>query len=434
MIKVLVITYYWPPSGGSGVQRWMYFCKHLKDFGIEPVVLTVDEKEASYRTTDPSLVGKVSDVRVYKTKTFELLKFYSYLTTGDSKKGIPQGSIGGNSFGIINKLIAFIRGNIFVPDARVGWKSYAISKALDIINANEINHIITTGPPHSTHLIGLALKNKLPHLKWLADFRDPWTEIYYNKYFYRTKRTIRKDASFEWQVLTKADLVLTIGKKLQEMLAAKIPYAKNKFKYIYNGYDSFLMDQTPREKQSHFEITFIGLLTESQPYESFIDILTKFNENNPDANFKVCLAGQIQEVVIEKLKEKLPEGKILHVGYVSHQDSLRLMKRSQLLINLLANMKESQILISGKQMEYIATGNPILCLGNKNGESAMILGGIPNAKVYEQDEVLDSVSFMQQVFNKWKKNIDFRNSIDAEIMKNSRYQLTGKLSELIKEM
>jgi len=435
MIKVLVITYYWPPSGGSGVQRWMYFCKHLKDFGIEPIVLTVDEQKASYKTIDQSLVDKVKDVQVFKTKTFELLKLYSLIMTGDNKKGIPQGHINSKKEGIFGKLTAYIRGNMFVPDARVGWNRYAIKKAKKIIQELDVNYIITTGPPQSTHLIGLHLKQEMNHLKWLADFRDPWTEIYYNKYFLRTKKTIKKDASLELQVLKKADMVLTIGIKLKEMLQAKLPDEHEKFHYIYNGYDSFLMEETETKKHDYFEITFIGLLTESQPYESFIEIIQQFNKNNPAANFKICLAGQIQEVILQQLLQLLPEDKILHVGYVSHQEALRLMKRSQLLINLLANMKESQILISGKQMEYIATGSPILCIGNKEGESALILEGIKNARVYEKDQIRESVDFLQEVYMKWEQGSEFANEAGAnEIKKNSRYHLTGQLSELIKRM
>ncbi len=435
MIKILVITYYWPPSGGSGVQRWMYFCKYLKDFGIEPIVLTVDEHKASYRTLDQSLVEKVNDIKVYKTRTFELLKLYSLLISGDNKKGIPQGHIKNINKGFLGKLSSYVRGNLFVPDARVGWNRYAIKKAKNIIKELQINYIITTGPPQSTHLIGLKLKHEFNHLKWIADFRDPWTEIYYNKYFLRTKKTIQKDASLELQVLKNANLVLTIGLKLKEMLQTKLPNEQDKFHYIYNGYDSFMMEETLKEKHDYFEITFIGLLTESQPYESFIEIIKSFYENNPTANFKICLAGQIQEVILQQLFLMFPEDKILHVGYVSHQEALRLMKRSQLLINLLANMKESQILISGKQMEYIATGNPILCIGNKEGESALILEGVKNARVFEKDQIVDSTDFVKEIYMKWKQGIEFVNGVEGnEIKKNSRYHLTGQLSELIKRM
>lgn len=190
-----------------------------------------------------------------------------------------------------------------------------------------------------------------------------------------------------------------------------------------------------KEVHDHFEITFIGLLTESQPYESFIEILKGFYEKNPKSNFKLCLAGQIQPYVLEQFSKHLPPDSIIHLGYVNHQEALKLMKRSQLLINLLANMEESQILISGKQMEYIATGNPILCLGNKDGESAIVLQGVNNARVFEKEEIKASIEFIQDVYAKWSVGSQLDSNFDNEsILKFSRYQLAGQLSELIKRL
>lgn len=158
MKKVLIITYYWPPSGGSGVQRWMYFCKYLKDFGIEPIVITVDEKKASYRNLDFSFCELVEDIEVYKTNTLEPLKFYSKIMSGDKNAAIPTAFAGESQPNYFQKISRFIRGNFFLPDARIGWVKYAVRMAKNVIANNDISYLITTGPPHSTHLIGLKLK------------------------------------------------------------------------------------------------------------------------------------------------------------------------------------------------------------------------------------------------------------------------------------
>ena len=161
--KILILSYYWPPAGGSGVQRWMYFAKYLKQLGYEPIIITVDETKASYPVIDSSLIIETNEIRVIKTSTREPLRWYSILISGDSKKGIPQGEV--KTSGLLAKLLAFIRGNYFIPDARKGWIPFAVKEAKKILKAERIDKLITTGPPHSTHLAGLKLKKQLD-IKW----------------------------------------------------------------------------------------------------------------------------------------------------------------------------------------------------------------------------------------------------------------------------
>jgi len=434
MKKVLIITYYWPPSGGSGVQRWMYFSMYLANFGYTPIVLTVSEKKASFKNLDSSFAEKTKEIETYKTSTFEPLKLYSLLTTGNVKKGIPQGNVKSNKKSIFKKVFAFIRGNFFIPDARVGWNSYALKKARKIIESENIELIITTGPPHSTHLIGLQLKKEYP-IKWLADFRDPWSEIYYNKDMMRTNWAIKKDRSLEKKVLERADRILTVGFKLKELLQKKIKTRQDKFHHIYNGYDSFLLEQVREETHTHFEITFIGLLTQNQPYTCFIEAIKRFLIKTPDANIQLCLAGNVQDEILNTIKQELSSVKIDYKGYIPHQESLRLMKRSQLLINILADMKDSEILISGKQMEYIATGKPILCIGNTKGESAIILNDIFNARVFEKEQIEKVSQFISFVYEKWDTKEPYLNEVENESIKNkSRFETSRQLAQYLNKI
>ncbi|MBA7559552.1 hypothetical protein ES708_01167 [subsurface metagenome] len=182
--KVLIITYYWPPSGGAGVQRWLKFVKYLPEFNIQPYVLSVNPKYASFPLLDKSLEKEVPEsVQVFKTKSREPFSFYKKVT-GESE--IPYaGFVNQGNPGFLNKIARAIRGNLFIPDARVGWNKFALKKALEIIQKYEIDTLITTSPPHSTQLIGLKLKNKTG-VNWIADLRDPWTDIYYYKQMYHT--------------------------------------------------------------------------------------------------------------------------------------------------------------------------------------------------------------------------------------------------------
>lgn len=433
MKKVLILTYYWPPSGGSGVQRWMYFCKYLTSFGYHPIVLSVKAESASYKNLDTSLLKMVESIETHKTKTFEFLKAYSLITTGNKTHGIPQGDIHKERKGFFNKASIFIRGNFFIPDARLGWNRYAIKEARKIISDNNIETVITTGPPHSTHLMGLKLKKEF-RVNWVADFRDPWTEVFYNKDFNRKNWASKKDAALEKKVLDSADRVLTVGFKLKELLQKKMSN-RDKIDFIYNGYDSFAMEEIQADEHDSFDVTFIGMLTANQPYKSFILAMKGFLHDAKALNVRLVFAGNIAEDILDEFKRELPSIDIEIHGYISHKEALKLMKQSQLLLNFLAEMKESEILISGKQMEYIATGNPILCFGNTKGEAAIILNDVQNACIFEKEQINESAQFINTIYGKWKHNESiFNTPDDINIKSKSRYETTRQLAQLLNNL
>jgi glycosyltransferase involved in cell wall biosynthesis len=431
--KVLIIVYYWPPSGGSGVQRWMYFAKYLSDFGIIPIVLTVSPDKASYKDWDQSNCEMVKDVRTYTTNTFELIKLYSFATSGSTTKGIPQGHVGANKHGLFGKISSFIRGNIFIPDARIGWKFFAVKEAFKIIRKEKIDLIITSGPPHSTHLIGKKLKKKLG-VTWVADFRDPWSELYYNKDLPRTGWAKKLDEKLERQVLERSDMVLTIGPSLQKLLSAKVPGQKDKFHYILNGYDRDAMMKIKAEPDGLFKITFIGQFALAQPYEGIIRSLELFCKDHEDeaGKLKICLAGTFDDFILKQF-QKLPGILVEYYGRIQHLDALKLMKYSQLLLNSLAEVEASKILISGKLMEYISTGNPILCIGDPEGDAARLLKTLSNSKMFAKDDIAGIHQFLNFIYENWKSgNPLFHDG--AENIKNSRYETTGQLASLLKNI
>jgi glycosyltransferase involved in cell wall biosynthesis len=431
--KILIIVYYWPPSGGSGVQRWMYFAKYLPDFGYEPVILTVSPEKASYKDWDESNCDKVKEIRAYKTNTFELLKLYSFFTSGSATKGIPQGHVGSKKHGFFGKISSFIRGNLFIPDARVGWKIYALRTARKVIKKENIDLVITSGPPHSTHLIGKSLK-KLTGVKWMADFRDPWSELYYNKELLRMGWAKQHDKNLEYQVLDQADHVLTIGPSLKNLLASKTPGQSAKFHYIFNGYDSEAMNSVEATRDDLFKITFIGQFALAQPHEGLIRALEMFcKEFTKEAHLiKICLAGTFDEEILKKFKQ-LPGAEVVFYGRVPHLDSLRLMKNSQLLLNSLAEVEESKILISGKLMEYISTGNPVLCIGNLEGDAALLLKSLPNSKMFTKTDIEGMQQFMKINFEKWRSG-DINTHSSKEYLQNSRYETTRQLAALLNKI
>jgi len=435
MKKILLITYYWPPGGGSGVQRWLYFCKYLSDFGIHPVVITVDEKKASYRYIDESLSEMVKDVEVYKTSTLEPLKLYSRMVSGNENAAIPIGFAGETKPGFMQTISRAIRGNFFIPDARKGWVKYAVRKAREILTKEKIDLVITTGPPHSVHFAGLKLKKDFD-FTWVADFRDPWTDLHYNKFLHRTKWALKKDARFEKKILNDADVLLTMGPGMKKHLVQKGGINPEKVEYVFNGYDeNDFKDVDHSTDPDHLTISHIGMLSDSQPITAFLIALKSFFEkDHPICKFlKLRLIGNVSPIILEEVKTMLPELLLEHQGYVKRKVAISYMLSSDLLFNSLAEMENSELLISGKLMEYIATGKPILCLGNPNGDAANLLKKFRYSAVFDRKDVELIIAFLETVFEKWLNKSTFA-SEGEDYRQYSRYETTRQLADLLKQI
>ncbi|MBL4624026.1 MAG: glycosyltransferase [Flavobacteriales bacterium] len=274
MKKVLIFTYHWPPGSGPGVQRFLKFCKYLPEFGWEPIVVTV--KDGSYPSIDHTLIDDIPEnLKVHKTKTFEPFTIYNALR-GKKGKSVSVGLIGiKDSKSPIQKLSMHIRANYFIPDARKGWKSYAIKEAKEIVEKEKIDLIITTGPPHSTHLIGLDLQAKHT-IPWVADMRDPWTEIHYNKDLPRSEKTKKKDLELERKVLSAANHVITVSDGLKEQL---IKY-NSAASVVYNGYDEDDYKSQEKHQTEKFTLSYIGNLKPNQHIKSLWKVLAELCEEN----------------------------------------------------------------------------------------------------------------------------------------------------------
>jgi len=434
--KVLIITYYWPPSGGSGVQRWVYFSRFFKDMGLEPIVLTVDGEQASYRYIDNSLEGMVSTVETHRTSTLEPLKLYSQIVGGDKRKNIPQGIPGDKKPGLLEKIFRFVRGNFFVPDARVGWNKYAIKQALELFKNNDINTIITTGPPHSTHLIGLYLKNKTG-VNWIADFRDPWSEIYFNNLLYQTNYAKNKNESLEQKVLEKSDYVISVGPTLTKLLQVKLPVAEQgKFLTFHNGYDSDKMASLPQYKPgSKFIISHIGVLTDDRPVDTFIKALQQVIAEMPEmaTNIEFHAVGDITENNRADLQQVFTGQMLKLHGYMAHSKALEQMCASDLLLNVLTVTAESKLVVSGKLMEYLASGRPMLCLGVTDGDAADLAKGYELAKVCEQHDINGMAELIKTVYQRWKNGAN-TSLARAGVEHYSRKAVSQRLAELIQNI
>lgn len=366
--KVLIITYYWPPAGGPGVQRWLKFVKYLPEFNIEPVVFIPENP--NYPIIDESLASEVSkDITIIKHPINEPYK-WARLFSNTSSKTISKGIIsdeGEQSF--IEKAMLYARGNFFIPDARVGWVKPSVSFLLDYIKKESIETIITTGPPHSVHLIGLQLKQKLG-VKWLADFRDPWTTIGYHKQLKLTSASKAKHKSFEKQVLNNADQIIVTSFVTKQ----EFQNLTNKpIEVITNGYDDeaavdFNMD-------TKFTLSHIGSLLSKRNPEILWQVLNELvNENEYfSKDFQLNFIGSISEKILESIKNNNLSNYINEVDYVSHKEAIAYQKKSQLLLLIEIDSEDTKCIIPGKLFEYIVSNRPVVAIGPKDSDVEKII-------------------------------------------------------------
>tara|TARA_Y100000389_G_scaffold199580_1_gene238240 strand:- start:174 stop:1466 length:1293 start_codon:yes stop_codon:yes gene_type:complete len=423
-LNILIISYYWPPSGGSGVQRWMYFAKYLKKLNCNPIVLTVDPKYASYNLIDPSLISEIKDIETHKTFSLEVLNLYSLIKSGTRTKSIPQSYIPNNS--VFDKISSFIRLNFFIPDSRIGWNIFAFKKAKKIISNNKIDFVITTGPPHSSHLIGQKIYKKYK-LKWIVDLRDPWSELFYLKSRLRSSFSKKINNKLESKVLENADAIITtVGDRYHKILSGKISNP-NKIHKIYNGYDKLNYDKIQESKPNKFNIVFTGVLTQNHNYEIFHEVLKILKPKGEDLNLVFTVAGRIDSDIIKVFSNDV---ELINKGYVDHDNAINIIKSSHLLVNFNYKETEETDMISGKLIEYLASGSPIINFSNSAKESEDVLKislKSFNANINSINKVVD---FIKSEYNDWLEG-RYKKQTLPDIDSLSRENLTKKLIDII---
>ena len=420
MNKVLIVTYYWPPSGGAGVQRWLKFSKYLPEFGWEPIILTVDPEYAAYPVTDFSLNDDLpSSIRVYPTPAINYFGIYR-----KNKSKIPTAGFANsidNTFK--GKIFRFIRGNFFLPDPRKGWNKYAFKKACELIEKEGIINIITTSPPHSTQLIGLKIKKKYPALNWIADLRDPWTDIYYYKQFYPTFISKRIDQRFEKSVLKKADKIITVGVSLKNLFSSKIKGVEYKTEVITNGYDEDDFTGITPIIPSMFTITYTGTLSDIYPIAGFLNAFQIFKDNGNEIILRFI--GTVSQNQKDLIQSKSGDSILEFIPYVDHTAAIQYMLNTSVLLLIIPDHQSNKSIITGKIFEYIASGKPIICLGPLDGDAAGIIGNTEYGKTFSYMDSKGISEYLIQLIS--GKSITQKDSNAFY----SRRELTKKITPLL---
>ncbi len=426
MKRALIITYYWPPAGGPGVQRWLKFVTYLKDFGVEPIVYV--PKDPHYPLVDEDLLEDVpNNITVLKQlikEPYRFAKFFSKKKTEAMSSGIlPK-----KKQSIVERLLLYIRGNFFIPDARIGWVKPSVSFLKDYLNNEAVDVVITTGPPHSLHLIGLQLKQHLG-IKWLADFRDPWTTIHYHKSLQLTGASERKHKELEKKVLNTADRITVTSPRTKEEFEQ---ITKSPISVITNGYEEVAIGEVALD--TSFSIAHIGsLLSERNPkilWEVLAELASESSDFSQD--LEIVLVGAVSESIHDTISDYGLQSNCKVVGYVSHAEALQFQHRSQLLLLIEMDRPETRAIIPGKLFEYMAAKRPIIAIGPAESDVEQLLTKTRAGDYFlynQKAELKETICRLYSTFKEGKITID-----SDSVKQFSRKALTEKLATLIKQL
>jgi glycosyltransferase involved in cell wall biosynthesis len=431
-LRLLVISYYWPPSGGAGVQRCLKFVKHLGSFGVEPTVITVDPAEATYPVRDESLLAEVpAGVRVIRTRTSEPFESYKKLTG----RAVPYGGFANEGKpGLMQKALRFVRGNLFIPDPRRGWNRHALAAVEKLLTAGEtFDAVLTSSPPHSTQLIGLELK-KRHGLRWLADLRDPWTDIYYYKDLHHTPLAAWLDARYEQQVLSHADAVLVTSPETKRLFLAKVPALPSaKFHVLPNGYDESDFRSPSQPPADCLRITHTGTITELYRIEELLKAISTCAARHPDVPLQLRFVGQVSA----QLRRQVDRAGLLpiteFIGFVPHDKSVEYLLSASALLMAIPDVPNNFGILPGKVFEYLAANKPILCVGPAGSDADNLLQECGAGLALPYGDFKLMLETLEGLVAHWR----ISPNLDLPAVSHTRYSrraLAGQLAKITSEL
>lgn len=433
MKRVLIITYYWPPAGGSGVQRWLKMAKYLPSYGWQPVIYTPENPDMTL--TDPTLAREVSAAaEILKRPIREPYALFRKLTGGKKGEGStsvnPIRQSSGASF--MMKLSLWARANLFIPDPKAGWVRPSVRYLVRYLEKNPVDVIISTGPPHSMHLIAMKVA-AATGVRWIADFRDPWTKIFYFKHLPLTMSSRRRYEQMESEVVAKADEVVVVTDKMNEEFSeiARMNGSCTPVYTIENGFDeSDFRKDTPLD--SDFTLVHTGLFSdEGNPLELWkvLKELCEEEEGFSD-RLKIRLIGKVDKGVAASIREAGLEGVLELCGYLSHEGANRAQEGAHILLLPLRTEPESAAILTGKYFEYLAAGRPIIAFGPHRSVLESSLQKTGAGRVFEWDEHDSLKSAIISLFREEGRS-DLFDPEKEEIEKYSRRKLAGEMAKLM---
>ena len=428
MKRVLIVTYYWPPMGGSGVQRWLKFAKYLPEFGWEPIIYTPENP--SFQLYDASLMKDVrEDQVVWKKSIWEPHHlFYTIKGQKDLSKVNQTDIIDKKNKSWLEKLGLWMRGNLLLPDPRLFWILPSVKFLLPKIKEHAIDAVVTTGPPHSVHFIGKKLKEKTG-VPWVADFRDPWSRWVFLDSFSVSGWAIRIHRRLERSVLHSADARITVSdtckRDFEELGGAPV-------KSICNGYDEEDFPHLPStEKPDRFLISYIGTIDNLRDPRMFLAAVRELCKEHPDfaQDTHIRLVGYLSGVILEEVQEDQSLSDKLTISqYVPHQEILEMLKESYVQLLLLSAGPETRGILTGKFFEYLASGKRILALGRVGDEVDLALQKTQAGFLLDPSDKEGIKRTLRQFYRDYQQDTPFS---PQHITDFTRRNLTRQLAEVL---
>lgn len=429
--RVLVIAYYFPPSGGSGVQRALKFVKYLPAAGWQPVVLTVDPESAAYPNLDPEMMADVpDDVSVYKTDSWDPYNLYAGFTQTSKESAVSVGFLSDKPVTMRERFARWLRANVFIPDARVGWYYYALKQARKLIEEGHVDAIFTTGPPHSTHLIGRSLSRQYG-LPWIADFRDPWVDIDFLEELPMTGLAKRLNASLEQSVLDESSVVLTVSPAIERKFTAK---TKTTCATIYNGFDADDFRVETGRRLDFFYVSHVGNMNAARNPEVFWRVLAKGIDEGKFPKIKIRLVGNVDASVMQTLNLLGLDSLVEQVSYCPHHEAVGYMKGSGALLLPINRVFSAKGIVTGKLFEYLAAGKPIIGIGPSDGDAANIIDETRGGKMVDYEDDAGMSLYLDALYSAWEKDEVFLKVDETAITNYSREGQTAQLAKLLDQL
>lgn len=394
--RVLIITYYWPPAGGAGVQRWLKFAKYLPEFGWQPVVYTPENPE--YPSIDESLLNDVPEVcEILRTPITEPYDLYRKFVGLKPTEKIQTGFLSESDKPKKGEAFArWIRGNFFIPDARMLWIKPSVKYLTDYLKSHPVDLIVSTGPPHSMHLIGLKLKG-LFGTRWISDFRDPWTNIDFYEELRLTTVADRKHHRLEREVLEKSDAVMVVGPTMKTEFAQTI--APDKIHVIPNGFDVEDGVKSNFPADEAFSIAHIGSFSPARNPNALWQALAELkSERHPAGNTRIKTVGKVDVAVRQSIETAGLTENFTHIPYLPHDEVIAEQKKSSVLLLVVNNTKNAKGILTGKVFEYLASGRPIVAIGPNDGDLAALLRETKEGEVFDYNDVAGIKTHLAQLF------------------------------------
>jgi glycosyltransferase involved in cell wall biosynthesis len=425
--KVLVITYYWTPAGGSAVYRWLKFTKYLREFGWEPIVYTAENGE--YSELDPENEKDIpTGITILKQPIWEPYQLYKRFIGQKTTEKVNVGFLTEKKKpAMAERISVWVRGNFFIPDARRFWIKSSVNYLSNWIAENPVDMIISSGPPHSMHLIAMKLKDRL-NLPWIADFRDPWTKIDFYKELHLTWLADKKHHRLEKEVVSNASCVVTVGNQIKEEFEA---IGAKKVIVITNGFDTADRIEETVERDCEFSLAHFGTVNKARNPELLWQVLADLVKENIEfaKNLKIKFVGRIDQAVLASIRSYNLESYLLKIDFLPHKEVLRLQKQSQVLLLLINQTHNAQGILTGKFFEYLAAERPILAIGPTEGDVASILNTSKAGTMIDFNDYSGLKNALSAMFDAYKENRLLVNT--SGIIQYSRYELTRKLAEVM---